>query len=117
MAWKKKMLIGKVSSERADAGRENSKEHTKLRKKILSYLSSLETITRMLTKVETDQKIKLEWLAAQFHLYLCYVHHMDITPVDGKGAPAHIRKTRIVSQKEENKGPTDEGKKHVIILD
>jgi hypothetical protein len=56
-------------------------------------------------------------LAAQFHLYLCYVHHLDITPANGKGASAHIKKTCTVSQKEENKGQADEGKKHIIILD
>jgi hypothetical protein len=117
MAWKTKMLIGKVSSEREDARRENNKEHTKLLNEILSRLSSLETITKLLTEVEKDQKAKMERLAAQFHLYLRYVHHMDITPADGNGAPTHIRKTRTVSQKEENKGQADEGKKHIIILD
>jgi hypothetical protein len=117
MAWKTKMLIGKVSSEREDTRWENNKEHTKLLNEILRCLSSLETTTRLLTEVETDQKAKLERLAAQFHLYLRYVHHMDITPADGKGAPTHIRKTHTVPQKEENKGPTDEGKKNIIILD
>jgi hypothetical protein len=117
MAWKTKMMIGKVSSEREDARLENNKEHKKLLNEILSRLSSLETITKLLTEVEKDQKAKMERLAAQFHLYLCYVHHMDITPADGNGAPTHIRKTRTVSQKEENKGQADEGKKHIIILD
>jgi hypothetical protein len=42
---------------------------------------------------------------------------MSITPADGKGAPIHIRKTRTIPQKEENKGPMDEGKKNIIILD
>jgi hypothetical protein len=54
MAWKKKMLIGKVLSKREDTRRENNKEHTKLLNEILRRLSSLETTTRLLTKVEMD---------------------------------------------------------------
>jgi hypothetical protein len=117
MAWQTNMLIGKVSSEREDAKRENDKEHTKLLNEILRCLGSLETITKLLTKVENKKQSKIEWLVVKFHLYLCYVHHMDITPVDGKGAPSHIGKTCTVSQKEENKGQDDEEKKHIIILD
>jgi hypothetical protein len=117
MVWKTKMLIGKVSSEREDARQENNKEHTKLLTEILRCLSSLETITKLLTEVEKNQQAKIEWLVAQFHLYLRYVHHMDIMSADGNRAPTHIRKTRTVSQKEENKGQANEGKKHIIILD
>jgi hypothetical protein len=83
----------------------------------LRCLNSLETITKLLTEAETDQKAKLEQLAIQFHLYLRYVHHMDITPVDGKETPTHIKKTHTIPQKKENKGQADEGKKHIIILD
>jgi hypothetical protein len=97
MAWKTKMLIGKVSSEREDARWENNKEHMKLLNEILRHLNNLETITKLLTKVKKDQKAKMGRLAAQFHLYLRYVHHMDITPTEGNGARAHIRKTRTVS--------------------
>jgi hypothetical protein len=86
-----------------EARQEENKEHKKMLDEILSRLSSLETITKLLVEVEKDQKSKMEWLAAQFHLYLRYVHHMDITPVDGHGAPTHIRKTRTISQKDENK--------------
>jgi hypothetical protein len=64
---------------------------------ILSRLSSLETITNMLVEVEKDQKSKMKWLDAQFHLYLHYVHHMEITPADGHGAPTHIKKTHTIS--------------------
>jgi hypothetical protein len=117
MAWLTKMMIGKVSSEMEDARLEDNKEHKKLLNEILSRLSSLETITKLLVEVEKDQKAKVEWLDSQFHLYLCYVHHMDITQANGKGAPTHIRKTRTISQKEENKGQADEGKKHIIVLD
>jgi hypothetical protein len=117
MAWQSKMLLGKVSSEREDTRRENNKEHMKLLNEILRCLSSLETTTRLLTEVETYQKAKLEQLAAQFHLYLCYIHHIDIMPADGKGVPTHIRNTCTIPQKEENKGLANEGKKNIIILD
>jgi hypothetical protein len=100
MVWKTKMMIGKVSLEREDARLEDNKEHTKLLNEILSHLSGLETITKLLNEVEKDQKAKMEGLATQFHLYLRYVHHMDITTGDGNGAPTHIRKTRMVSQKD-----------------
>jgi hypothetical protein len=70
---------------------------------ILRCLNSLETIIKLLVEVEKEQKCKLERLAAQFHLYLRCVHHMDIMLVDGHDAPAQIRKTCTVSQKEDNK--------------
>jgi hypothetical protein len=117
MAWITKMMINKVSLEMEDARLEDNKEHKKLLNEILSRLSNLETITKLLAEIEKDQKAKMERLAAQFHLYLCYVHHMNITPADGNGAPAHIRKTGTISQKEENSGQGDEGKKHIIVLD
>jgi hypothetical protein len=111
MAWKTKMMIGKVSSERENVRLENNKEHTKLLNEILSHLSSLETITKLLTKVEKDQKAKMERLVAQFHLYLCYVHHMDITLADGMerqhiserlGRSPKRRRTRARWMKERN---------------
>jgi hypothetical protein len=117
MAWLTKMMIGKVSSETEDARREDNKELKKMLEEILSHLNSLETITKLLVEVEKDQKSKLERLAAQFHLYLRYVHHMDITPADGHGAPTHIRKTRTIPQKEDNKSQADGGEKHIIVLD
>jgi hypothetical protein len=83
----------------------------------LIHLSGLESITKLLTEVDKDQKAKMEGLATQFHVYLRYVHHMDITTGDGNGASKDIRKTRMVSQKEENKGQVHEEKKHIIILD
>jgi hypothetical protein len=76
---------------------EDNIDHNKMMDEIMSHLSSLETITKLLVEVEKDQKSKMEQLAAQFHLYLHYVHHMDITPADGHGAPTHIRKTRMIS--------------------
>jgi hypothetical protein len=104
MAWKMMILIDKVSLEREDSRRENKKEHKKLLNEILRCLSILETINKLLTEVDIEQKPKLEWLVSQFDLYLCYIHHMDIMLADRKGAPAQIGKTRTVPQKEENKG-------------
>jgi hypothetical protein len=111
------MMIGKVNLEMEEARREDNSDHKKMLDEILSRLSILETITKLLFEVEKDKKFKMERLAAQFHLYLHYVHHMDITPVDGHDAPSHIRKTRTISQKEENKDRVDDGKKHIIVLD
>jgi hypothetical protein len=116
MAWLTKMMIDKVSSEMEEAKREDNTDHNKILDEISSRLSSLETITKLLVEVKKDHKSKMEWLVAQFHLYLRYVHHMDITPVDGHGAPSHIRKTRTISQ-EDNKNRADYGKKHIIVLD
>jgi hypothetical protein len=50
-------------------------------------------------------------LATQFHMYLRYVHHLDITLVDGHGIPDQIQKVWVASSKEDNKnqagGATD----------
>jgi hypothetical protein len=117
MAWLTYMMIDKVSSEMEESRREDNLNHKKMLDEILCRLSSLETITKLLVEVEKDQKSKMEQLVAQFHLYLSYVHHMDITPSDGHGVPAHIRKTHTVSQKEDKKSRVDDGKKHIIVLD
>jgi hypothetical protein len=116
-AWRTKMLIGKMSSERTEASQKDNRDHKKLLTEILSRISNLEASTKWLAEDQRDQKEKMERMAAQFHLYLCYVHHMDITPVDRNGAPTCIRKTRTVVQRDENKDRKDEGKKHLIILD
>jgi hypothetical protein len=105
--WLTNMMIDKLSSEMEDSRVEDNKEHKKHKKllnEILSHLSSLETITKLLTEVEKDQKYKMEQLVAQFHFYLCYIDHMDIMSVDGNGVPTQIIKTRTITQKEENKG-------------
>ena len=101
--WLTKMMIKKVVSNREEARQEDNRENKTMLDEILRCINSLETITKLLVEVEKDQKYKLEWLAAQFHLYLRYVHHMDITPADGHRAPTQIRKTRMTSQKEDNK--------------
>jgi hypothetical protein len=116
MAWLTKMLIGKVNSEKEEARQEDNRENKTMLDEILRRLNSLETIIKLLVEVEKDQKCKLERLAAQFHLYLRYVHHMDITPADGQGAPTQIRKTRTVSPKEDNKSQADGGKEHPQVL-
>jgi hypothetical protein len=103
MAWLTKMMIEKVISERDEVRQEDNRENKTTLDEILHRISSLETITNLLVEVEKDQKCKLERLAAQFHLYLCYVHHMYITPADRHGTPTQIRKTRTTSQKEDNK--------------
>ena len=117
MAWLTKMMIDKVSLEMEDTRQEENKEHKKMLEEILNHLSSLETITKLLVEVEKDQKSKMEWLATKFYLYLCYVHHMDITLADGHSAPTHIRKTCTISSKEDNKSQADGGEKHIIVLD
>jgi hypothetical protein len=91
MAWITNMMIDKVSLEMEEAIREDNSDHKKMLDEILSRLSILETITKLLVEVEKDQKSKMEQLATQFHLYLRYVHHMDITPANVHGVPAHIR--------------------------
>jgi hypothetical protein len=102
MAWLTKMLIRKVHSENEKARQEDDRENKPMLDEILRCLSSLETIIKLLVEVEKDQKCKLEQMAVQFHLYLRYVDHMGITPVDGQGMPSEIRKTHTISPKEDN---------------
>jgi hypothetical protein len=54
MAWLTKMMIGKVSSEIEEARQEDNTDHKKMLDKILSHLSNLETITKLLVEVEKD---------------------------------------------------------------
>jgi hypothetical protein len=97
MSWLTNMMIGKVSLEMEYARQEDNRENKKMMDEILCHLRSLETITKLLVEVEKDHKSKMEQLVAQFHLYLHYVHHMDITLVDGHGAPSQIRNTGTIS--------------------
>jgi hypothetical protein len=55
-------------------------------------VNGLETIVKLLVEIEKNQQSKQERWVAQFHLYLRYVHHMDITPADDQGASAQIQK-------------------------
>ena len=116
MAWLSMIMIKKVILEREEVRQEDNKENKKMLDEILRRISSLETITKLLVEVEKDEKSKMVWLATQFHLYLCYVHHMEITLVDGQGAPAQIRKTYTVSPKEDNKSQADDAKEHPQVL-
>jgi hypothetical protein len=56
-------------------------------------------------------------MVGQFHLYLHYVHHMEITPVDQSGTPSFIRKMHMVEQRKENEARKDGQTRHPIILD
>jgi hypothetical protein len=100
-AWRTKMLIGKLKADRKETSREAIRGHKKELTKIMNRLSNLEAIARRIAEDQRSQNEKLERLAGQFHLYLRYVHHMDITPADRCGTPACIRRTCMVEQKEE----------------
>jgi hypothetical protein len=108
------MLIRKVNSEKEEARHEDNRENKTMLDKIMCRHVSI--VIKLLVDVDKDQKSKLERLAAQFHLYLRYVHHMDITPTNGQGVPAQIRKTCMVSPKKDNKSQEDGGKEHPQVL-
>jgi len=110
------MLIGKVKSDREEARQEDHQEVQTMLDEIQRCISGLETIIKLLVEVEKDQKRKQEQLATQFNLYLRYVHQMDITPADGQGVPAQIRRTRTVYPKEDNKGQAGGVKDHPQVL-
>jgi hypothetical protein len=112
MVWLTKMLIRKMVLEREEARKEENKENKTMLDEILCRMSSMETITKLLVEVERDHKCKMDRLESHFHLYLHYVHHMDIKPTDGHGAPTQIRKTRTTTQKEDNKSQADGEKEH-----
>jgi hypothetical protein len=56
-------------------------------------------------------------MARKFHLYLHYVHHIDITPTDRNGTPACIRKLRLVEQGEGDVAQQEGDEEHPINLD
>ena len=111
------MLIGKVSTEKTAASRKDNRDHKKLLKEILSRLNNLDASTKRFAEDQKNQKEKLERMATQFRLYLCYIHHMDITPMDGNGALAWIKKTHTVAQREKSMDKVKDGKNNLIILD
>jgi hypothetical protein len=92
MEWLTKMLIRKIILEREEVGKEGNKENKTMLDEILHCMRSIETITKLLVEVERDQKCNMHRLEYQFHLYLRYVHHMDIMPTDEHGVPTQIRK-------------------------
>jgi hypothetical protein len=116
-AWRTKMLIGKMNADRKETSREAIRDHKKVLTEILSHLSNLEASAKRLAEDQRSQKEKMERMAGQFHLYLRYVHHMEITPADRSGTPACIRKMRTVEQRKENEARKDGDARHPIILD
>jgi len=111
------MLIGKMNTDRKETSREAIKDHQKVLKEILSRLSHLEASAKRLAEDQRSQKEKMEQRTGQFHLYLCYVHHMEITPTDRSGTPACIIRACTMEQRKENKARKDGDAKHPIILD
>jgi hypothetical protein len=69
---------------------EDQRELKSLVEDIQHRVSGLETIVKLLVDIEKIQQSKQERMAAQFNLYLRYVHHMDITPADDHGSQAQI---------------------------
>jgi hypothetical protein len=115
MAWLTKMMIGKVSSEMEEARQEDNRENKTMLDEILHHLSSLETITKLLVEVEKDQKCKLERLAlSSTSTYTMSITWTSRRPMDT--VPTQIRKTRTISQKEDNKSQADGGKEHPQVL-
>jgi hypothetical protein len=103
-AWFTKMLKGKVNFDREETLQEYQREIKTMLDEIHQRISELETILKLLVEVEKDQKSKQERLVVQLHMYLRYIHHLDITPMDGQGGPTDIIRTRTISRKEDNKG-------------
>ena len=84
---------------------------------ILNRLTNLEESAKRLAKDQRSQQEKMERLTGQFHRYLCYVHHIDITPANRNGTPTCIRKIRLVEQREENEARKDGDEENPINLD
>jgi hypothetical protein len=116
-AWRTKMLIGKMCADRGETNRMETKEQKKERTGILNRLSNLEAGVKRLVEDQKRQQEKLERMAGQFHLYLRYVHHIDITPADRNGTPTCIRKLRLVEQREEDTTQQEGDEEHPINLD
>jgi hypothetical protein len=116
-AWQTKMLIGKMNFDRKETSREAIRDHKKMLTEILRRLGNLEANAKRLVEDQRSQKEKMERMAGQFHLYLCYVHHMEITPVDRSRKPSCIRKMCTMEQRKENEARKDGDARHPIILD
>jgi hypothetical protein len=84
---------------------------------ILNHLNNLEASAKRLAEDQRSQQEKTERLTGQFHLYLRYVHHIDITSADRNGTPVCIRKIRLVEKREENEAKKDGDEEHPINLD
>jgi hypothetical protein len=116
-SWRTKMLIGKMCANKGETNKTETKEKKKERKRILNHLSNLEMGIKRMVEDQKIQQDKLERMVGQFHLYLPYVHQIDITPADNNGTPSCIRNLCLVEQREEDatqqKGDAD----HPINLD
>lgn len=115
-AWRTKLLIGKMCANRGETNRTDTKEQKK-RTGILNRLSNLEMGVKRLVEDQKRQQEKLERMAGQFHLYLRYVHHIDITPADSNGTLACIINLRLVEQREEDATHQKGDVEHPINLD
>ena len=81
-AWHTKMLICKLRAEKNETNGVTNRGCKKEIIEILSRLSDLEANARGIAEDQRNQGEKIDRLVGQFQLYLRYVHHMDITPVD-----------------------------------
>jgi hypothetical protein len=90
IVWHTKMLIGKVKEDNDETRGMDQRELRTMVEDIQRRVSGLETIVKLLVDIEKIQQSKQDKMATQFNLYLKYVHHMDITPVDDHGTPTQI---------------------------
>jgi hypothetical protein len=111
------MLIGKLKADRKETNKEAIRGHKKELTKIMNRLNNLETLARGIVANQRSQNEKLERLAGQFHIYLCYVHHLDITPEDRRRTPTNIRRTCMVEKKKKKVANKEGDDSQPIILD
>jgi hypothetical protein len=116
-AWRTKMLIGKMCADQKETNKTETRDQKKVLTGILNRLSNLEASAKRLAEDQRSQQEKMERLTGKFHLYLRYVHHIDITPANRNGTPTCIRKIRLVEQREENEARKDGDEEHPINLD
>jgi hypothetical protein len=116
-AWRTKMLIGKMCVDQKETNKTENMDQKKVLTGILNHLSNLEASAKRLAEDQQRQQEKMERLTGQLHLYLRYVHHIDITPTDRNGTPTCIRKICLVEQREENEARKDGNEEHPINLD
>ena len=83
----------------------------------MNRLSNLDTLSKGIVEDQRSQNKKLERLVGQFHIYLRYVHHLDITPEDQHGTLANVRRTCMVEKTEEKVANKEGDESQPIILD
>jgi hypothetical protein len=111
------MLISKLRADKRETSRGGKGGHKKEHIEIRSRLSNLEAIARQIEEDKRNQSEKLERLAGQFQIYLCYFHHMDVTLVDRCGTPTCIRRMHMVEQKKENVARKEGEERNPILLE